>query len=47
MYGRTYAQEVFWIARGAMIAATSMSTPVASHTGRNRPATTVLATSEE
>jgi hypothetical protein len=44
MYGRTYAHEVFWIARGAMIEATTTSTPVASHTGRKRAATAALAT---
>jgi hypothetical protein len=46
MYGRTKAQFVCCSAAGAMIAATTMSTPVASHTGRKRAATTLFATNE-
>src|SRR5262245_5234571 len=46
MYGSTNAHDVLRIAFGAMIAATIKRAPVASQIGRNRAATTPLASTE-
>ena len=46
MYGRTKAHEVLCSAAGAMIAATTTSTPVAIHTGMKRAPTSASASND-